>query len=83
MGVLMVLLYVLLAVFLILGILLCIAFVRLGRELKKLGDDTESLIVRMQRTTQTVQVAIPLIALAKQAGEALLVRRDQLMKRKK
>ena len=83
MGVLMVLLYVLLAVFLILGILLCIAFVRLGRELKKLGDDTESLIVRMQRTTQTVQVAIPLIALAKQAGEALLARRDQLMKRKK
>lgn len=76
-------LIILLVVFVVLGVMLCIAFVRLGRELRQLGDHTESLSTRIQRTTQTVQVIIPLVALARQAGETLWSKRRQLTKKGK
>jgi hypothetical protein len=83
MGVLMSFLIILLAICIVLGIMLAIAFVRLGKELRRLGDDTESLIVRAQRATQTVQVALPLIAVARKFAEGILEKRSQLTKRKK
>lgn len=75
------LLLILLVVFGTLGVMLSVALIRLNKELKQLGDDTESLAARLQRTTQTIQVAVPLLTLARQAGTALWKKREQLMKK--
>jgi hypothetical protein len=52
-----------LILFLILGIALVVAFMRLSRELQELGSDTEAMLTKTGRGIQVVRVAIPLVAL--------------------
>ena len=73
----------LLGITLLLAIILGIAFIRLGRELRRLGDDTESMAARLQRVTQVAQVALPIIALMKNGGKGLLDQYRSKTERKK
>lgn len=73
----------LLGITLLLAIILGIAFIRLGRELRRLGDDTESMAARLQRVARATQVALPLIALVKNGGKVLLDQYRSKTERKK
>lgn len=74
-------LIILLIVFAVLGVALVIVFVRLGRELQRLGDSTETMLAKTQRAVRTVQLIIPAIALMKKTGSHL-VRRLSIRKQK-
>ena len=50
-------------------IALVVVFLRLGKELEHLGDDSKLSLDRVQQTIRNVQVAVPVAALLKQAGE--------------
>ena len=56
-------------VVLLVGLCVAVAVVvaRLGRELRQLGDDTETMAARVQRAAQTAQAIVPLVALAQRA----------------
>ncbi len=47
-------------VILVLSIALAIVFVRLGRELNKVGEDTESMMGKLRRSTRVLQVILPI-----------------------
>lgn len=46
----------------ILAIILTVQFVRLGRELRQVGDDTRIMVALVERSTRTIQIAILLFA---------------------
>lgn len=48
-------------IILVLSIALAIVFVRLGRELNKVGQDTESMITKLQRSTRLLQFILPVM----------------------
>lgn len=52
-------------------VLLLLTFVRLGKEIQQLSDDTEVVAGRMQRTVRTVQLVAPAIALLQRARQKM------------
>ena len=69
------LLLILLVVLISFGVVLGVTLIKLGGELKRLGDDTETMVSRLQRSLRTVQAAVPVIALARRGIDSLLTRR--------
>lgn len=76
----MTLLMWLMLVFLLLCTMLCviliIAFIRLGRELRRMGDDTATLLQRASRTIKTVQFFVPLLLAVQKRGRAVIRKRS-------
>ena len=71
------LLLILLVVLISFGVVLGVTLIKLGGELKRLGDDTETMVSRLQRSLRTVQAAVPVIALARRGIDSLLTRRKK------
>ena len=72
MGLLVWLLIGLMLVLVGLASILTIALLRLGNELQRLEDSTDSMVVRLRRTMRTVQLAVPVVAVAQKLSHGAL-----------
>lgn len=66
-----------------LGAVLVATWLRLSRELRQLGDRTESATLRVQNAVRTIQLAVPIVALLRQAGMSLVKKYRQNKKEQK
>lgn len=69
---------------LVLAIVLAVQFVRLSRELQQVSDDTGLMLAAVQRSTKTLQLAVPMILAARhKVGDISKMVRSRMKKEPK